>query len=61
MPTVPTAPPPETETARKLRELDGQFQAAFERDATKVYETAVAGLDGKYAAALERALTTAKT
>ncbi|HEY2573993.1 MAG TPA: serine/threonine-protein kinase, partial [Verrucomicrobiaceae bacterium] len=60
MPEVPATPQPETETTRKLRELEGQFQAAFDRDVTKVHETAVASLDGKYGAALERALTTAK-
>ncbi|MDB6140198.1 MAG: serine/threonine protein kinase [Verrucomicrobiaceae bacterium] len=67
----PMAPPPptggnkppqprvETEATRHLAELDSKFQAALDRDVTKMRASAIASLDAKYLAALDRALASA--
>lgn len=47
--------------ALRLSELDGQLNAALERDVVPGYHTAVADLNTKYLAALEQAFSAAKT
>ncbi len=63
--TAPTTPAPmpepvvESEGAKRLRELDTSFHAALERDALAPHRSALADLNSKYAAALDRALAAA--
>ncbi len=58
-PAMPTVPVAESEGAKRLRELDTSFHAALERDVLAVHRTALADLNSKYIAALERTLTAA--
>lgn len=58
-PEPPKPQPVETEATRHLAELDAQFQAALDRDVTKVRAAAMAALDAKYLAALERSVAAA--
>jgi serine/threonine protein kinase len=63
-PTKPAGPPPpvaESEGAKRLRELDTSFRAALERDVLAVHRTALADLNTKYVAALDRAQSAAMT
>ncbi len=60
----PAGPPPpvaESEGAKRLHELDTSFRAALERDVLAVHRTALADLNTKYLAALDRALSAAMT
>ncbi len=43
----------------RIATITAQFQETYDRDVAKPYETALADLDGKYAAAIERALNAA--
>ena len=43
-------------TAIRLAQIEAQFKEAYERDAMRDYKAAVADLDGKYLAAIGRAL-----
>jgi len=55
---APMPPPPpvaESEAAKRLRELEASFRAALERDVLAVHRSALADLNSKYLAALERA------
>ena len=60
-PSVPPPPVAESEGAKRLRELDTSFRAALERDVLAVHRTALADLNTKYLAALDRALSAAMT
>lgn len=61
---VPAMPPPvappviETEGAKRIRELDAQFRVVLERDVLVPYRASLATLNGKYVAAIDRALST---
>ncbi|MGV3664441.1 MAG: protein kinase domain-containing protein [Prosthecobacter sp.] len=57
-PSVP-APVAESGAAKRLRELETQFRAALERDVLSTHRNALADLNTKYPAALDRALATA--
>ncbi len=56
-PITPPQPMVESEGAKRLRELDASFHAALERDVIAVHRTALADLNTKYLAALNRALS----
>ncbi|WP_395739025.1 protein kinase domain-containing protein [Prosthecobacter sp.] len=60
-PAVQPPPVAESEGAKRLRELDTSFHAALERDVLAVHRTALADLNTKYLAALERAQSAAMT
>ncbi len=47
------------DVAQRLAEIDSQFQAAYDRDIAPGHTAAVADLDGKYLAAVNRALDAA--
>jgi hypothetical protein len=49
----------ESDGAKRLRELETSFRAALERDVLAVHRAALVDLNGKYLAALERALAAA--
>ena len=60
--TAPAPPPPpvaESEAAKRLRELETKFRSALDRDVLSIYQQKRADLDGKYIAALDRALAAA--
>jgi serine/threonine protein kinase len=56
-PVPPPQPVVESAGAKRLRELDASFRAALERDVLAVHRTALDGLNTKYLAALDRALS----
>lgn len=47
------------DVAQRLAEIDAQFQAAYDRDIAPAHAAAIADLDGKYLAAVKRALDAA--
>lgn len=61
-PNPAPAPPPSSippEVAQRLTALESQFQSAVQRDVTQVKETALRDLNGKFLAALDRAMINA--
>jgi serine/threonine protein kinase len=61
-PSGPLPPLPDglpATVADRLREIDGQFQSAYDRDIGDAHSAALASLDASYAAAVQRALETA--
>jgi serine/threonine protein kinase len=59
MPAPTTQPVVESEGAKRLHELETSFRAALERDVVAIHRHALADLNTKYLAALDRALTAA--
>jgi serine/threonine protein kinase len=58
-PAMPAPPVAESEGAKRLRELETSFRAALERDVLAVHRSALADLNSKYLAALDRSLAAA--
>jgi hypothetical protein len=56
---MPAPPLAESDGAKRLRELETSFRAALERDVLAVHRAELVDLNGKYLAALERALAAA--